>query len=161
MEIWKEIKDYKGLYEISNLGNVKGIKRNIIKKQSLNKGYKQVNLCKDGLVKTHPIHQLLSVAFLNHERCGHKIVVDHIDGNKENNNILNLQLITQRENTSKSKSNKFTGATFLKKSGKWISRIRIKEKYKYLGVFKTQQEAHERYLLEANQPIQKPEPPLY
>lgn len=159
-EIWKDIPNYEGLYQVSNLGNIKGIKRNIIKKQCLNKGYKQINLCKNSDIITYPTHKLLAITFLNHKPDGHNMVIDHINGIKTDNRLENIQIITQRENTSKSKNNEFIGCTYLKKCNKWMSRIRIKEKYKHLGVFNTQKEAHNAYLKELDT-IQKPKTPIY
>ena len=134
-EIWKDIPNYEGLYQVSDLGNVKRLKRKIILKsdfelilkekilkQSYNKGYKKVHLSYNNSRKYYSVHQLVAMAFLNHKPCGLNIVVDHINENKDDNTIKNIQLVTQRHNISKSiknKSSKHTGVSWDKKNKKW------------------------------------------
>lgn len=160
-EIWKDIPDYEGFYQVSNFGRVKGLDRKswngkvffnktgIVLKLKLNRnGYYTVNLCKSNLKKTLRVHQLVAVAFLNHKIDGFKIVVDHIDGDKKNNNVSNLQLISMRENISRSRKNgtsKYTGVCFDKYSNKWKSTIGINGKNKHLGNFKNEYDAHLAY----------------
>jgi len=161
-EIWKDVVGFEGLYQISDLGNVKslarivpyenGHDRNInerILKQSINStGYNQVCLHKNGkgiVVKTH---LLVSYAFLNHEPCKLEKVVDHIDNDPSNNNLLNLQLITHRENCSKDKrtgTSKYTGVNFCKKWNKWVAKIYSNGKLYNLGAFKKEIDAHNAY----------------
>ena len=98
MEIWRDIPGYEGLYQVSNLGNVKSAYlKGKLKKQRLNpNGYFGVNLSKDGKGKNANVHSLVAQAFLNHKPCGFKIVVDHIDDNRKNNKLSNLRLTNQR-----------------------------------------------------------------
>jgi len=117
MEIWKSIKDYEDSYEVSSHGIVKSVSRTrkgknnsvanvkerILKHNKNKNGYFYVHLCKNGKTTQKSIHQLVAVAFLNHVPSGMKVVVDHKDENKENNNKENLQLISHRENIIKSK----------------------------------------------------------
>ena len=107
MENWKDIKGYEGLYQISDKGVVKGLKRVVLSRWGTPKpwkektiktivdylGYCRVSLCKDGKVKAHKIHRLVAEAFLNGE--GH---INHKDGNKLNNNLNNLEFCTNKEN---------------------------------------------------------------
>ena len=117
-EIWKPIHNYEEFYEVSNYGNVRTIPRQV--KHSRNKeysrsvksklllksrnqqGYFKVLLSKEGIKKTHLIHHLVAESFLNHYNRNNFICVDHIDENKLNNNVNNLQIITKKENTKKS-----------------------------------------------------------
>lgn len=97
-ETWKDIKGYEGLYQVSNIGNIKNIKRNKLLKLNTHKqGYNVVNLCKCGKVKKYLVHRLVAEAFIPNTE--NKPQVNHIDGNKKNNNIDNLEFVTNSENT--------------------------------------------------------------
>lgn len=112
MEIWKDIEGFIGYYKISNLGNIKSVKRivnysdnrlrvydsAIIKSHICGRGYNVIRLTKDKSKKTFYTHQLVAMAFLNHKLNGNTIVVDHIDNNKNNNDLLNLRLLSNKEN---------------------------------------------------------------
>lgn len=152
MEVFKDIVGYEGLYRISNTGRVKSLKykkEKVLKSGINDKGYLKLNLLKDGEQKTKKIHQLVAMAFLGHIPCGHKIVVDHINNDKIDNSLDNLQLITNRENSSKDRksTSKYTGVSWSKKSNKWIVHIQIDGKNRHLGLFKTELEASKRYEL--------------
>jgi len=153
-EIWKDIKDYEGLYKVSNLGRVKSLKfgkERILSAATNASGYSLVALYKDGKTKAITVHQLVSMAFLSHKPCGYKLVVDHINTFKTDNRLQNLQLITHRENLSKDKrwsskyTSKYTGVFWYKPTQKWRAQIRINGKIKYLGSFKSELEASEAY----------------
>ncbi len=161
MEIWKDIPNYEGLYQVSNLGRVKSlerkvkntkksfriIKERIIKQNISNKGYNNLKLSKNNKPKTYFVHKLVAMAFLNHSPCGLKLVVDHIDNNSLNNKVENLQLISHRKNISKEKKgkSKYTGVSWYKRDKKWKSNINIKGKNKYLGLFENEYDAHLAY----------------
>ena len=110
-EIWKPIKNYEGLYEVSNLGKVRRLKFingmynfNQIRecKQTLNTwGYMTVNLCKNGKSNTKRVHRLVAVAFLGESN----LQIDHINGNKQDNRLVNLQYVTPKENTNRAVKN--------------------------------------------------------
>ena len=161
-EEFRSVPGYEGLYEVSNFGNVKSLEREFLIKgkypaivkekilrQSLNgSGYYLVSLYKDGKRKPFMLHTLVAMTFLGHKPDGYKIVVDHIDNNKLNNNLTNLQLISQRDNSSKDKKNgtsQYSGVTWHKATNKWRSQIRIGDKRKQLGLFISEEEAHEVY----------------
>ena len=152
IEVWKNIPEFEGAYQVSNLGNVRSLKFNKLKvlKKSINKkGRYKVNLCKNGQkISNCKISQLSAMAFLNHKPCGHKIVVDHIDNNKENDKLYNLQLISNRENTVKDTnrgSSKYVGVSWHKHQNKWRTTIYIKGKNKHLGYFADEIEAAQAY----------------
>tara|TARA_R110000744_G_scaffold103907_1_gene199082 strand:+ start:127 stop:609 length:483 start_codon:yes stop_codon:yes gene_type:complete len=149
-EIWKEIEGFKD-YEVSNLGRVKSLKCNkerFLKPNSgKSSGYLKVNLYKNTKMKTRRIHQLIAIAFLNHNPDGYKLVVAHINNVKTDNRLENLQLITHRENISKDTKglNKYTGVSWSKLNKNWIARIRINGKNKNLGRFTNELKASEAY----------------
>lgn len=166
-EIWKDIPGYEGLYQCSNLGEVRSLDRYIksnsnnlqFKKGKLkNKricsvGYYITDLYKENKRKTFRIHQLVAITFLNHIPDKYKFVVDHIDNNPLNNNLNNLQIISVRENSSKDKKNgtsQYVGVSWDKKSKKWRAAIRINKTKKYLGVFISEEDARDAYIKELN-----------
>lgn len=96
VEEWRPICGYEGLYQVSNLGRVKSLKNNkgIYREKILiigkNKdGYLQINLCKEGKMKTFRVHRLVANAFI--ENPNEYTTVNHIDENKENNCVDNLE----------------------------------------------------------------------
>lgn len=98
-EIWKDIASYEGLYQISNLGNVRSIKYSNkirLKKPTANKGYMYVMLYKNNEHKTMALHRLVASEFI--ENKANKPEVNHIDGNRANNVLSNLEWVTRSEN---------------------------------------------------------------
>lgn len=148
MEEWRQIKGFNDMYEVSNLGRVKSnYGKGRILKQTYNKyrGYLSVLLYTKEYSKRVPVHTIVAEYFLDHKPngvCG--IVVDHIDNDKLNNKVSNLQIITQRENCSKDKH--MPGTTFHKDSGKWQASIRYKGKRFYLGHYHDRSDAYKAYL---------------
>lgn len=96
-EIWRNIKGYEGLYQVSNFGKVLSMKsKKELKVIRLHDGYLYINLYKNRKCKKNAIHRLVAQAFiLNHNN---KPQVDHINGDKFNNNVTNLRWVTQSEN---------------------------------------------------------------
>ena len=106
MENWKDIKGYEGFYQVSNLGNVKSLARDIYYQNGIvhrtkekilvpglnNKGYQYVNLYKKGKVKSMLIHRLVAMAFLPNPE--NKPMVNHKDENPLNNCVDNLEWCT-------------------------------------------------------------------
>lgn len=101
-EIWKNIVGYEGLYQVSNLGNVKSLnyrrtgKERILKPGNYKEGYLYVILCKNRKLKHFTIHRLVAQAFL--ENPDHKSDVNHKDENKTNNCVNNLEWMSRKEN---------------------------------------------------------------
>ncbi len=100
-EIWKLVEDYNNIFEASNLGNIRLSNcKTLIKKQVHTKGYYMVSLPK---TKSKPlVHRLVAIAFLGSPK--EKLEVNHIDGNKKNNNINNLEWISHRDNIMHARS---------------------------------------------------------
>lgn len=96
-ETWKDIPNYEGIYQVSNLGNVKSLKKNITLKQfGDNYGYLQVILYKKYSRKTGKVHRLVGLAFIDNPEG--KPQINHKDGNKHNNHVSNLEWMTNKEN---------------------------------------------------------------
>lgn len=167
MEIWKPIPLYEGLYEINNSGTVKSLSKIVenskvkittkerILKPEMRNGYLRVSLCKNGKYKKFYIHQLVCMTFLNHTVNKYENVVNHIDNNRLNNNVDNLEVVSQRQNTAHSKnksktSSKYIGVSWHKSTKKWQANIRVKEKKIYLGLFKTEEDAYKAYQTKLN-----------
>ena len=150
-EQWKDIKGYKGLYEVSDLGRVKNARNGRIRKTPLNKrGYSQLILSKDNKKRNFTVHQLVAMGFLGHVPNGNSgLVVDHIDNNPSNNRADNLQLITNRENTSKDRKggySKYVGVSWNKRCSKWISSIYHSGSMHHLGYYTDEEEARDVYV---------------
>lgn len=110
VEIWKPIKGYEGLYEISNLGRLKKLEKKWVAGKGsvrfaeesitlgiLNShGYYTFDLCKNGNPKKTKIHRLVAEHFLEKEI--NKKIVNHIDGDKSNNRATNLEWTTSKIN---------------------------------------------------------------
>jgi hypothetical protein len=161
IEVWKDIPDYEGYYQVSDLGRVKSLEREIwngkyflkmedcIIKQTIGThNYLTLGLHKEGRQKTKTTHKLVANCFLNHNSSvNRKNIVDHKNNYKKDNRKSNLQLITHRFNLSKDKngcSSKYTGVS-LKENGKFIAEIYHISKKVYLGSFYTEEEAYEYY----------------
>lgn len=172
IEIWKDIPDYEGYYQVSNLGNVRSLDRVIkgkggydkIKKGSLvekhiikrlGKGrhtteriYYRVRLNKFGIRKSFAIHRLVYEAF--NGKINDNLIIDHIDNISTNNRLENLQMISYRENTikdlDKSKTtSKYMGVYFRKDRNKFVSSIIIDNEKIQLYYGDSEYEAHLAY----------------
>lgn len=104
-EIWKDIEGYEGLYQVSNLGNVRSsfylktykiTKIKLLKPEVTNVGYLRVCLVKNNLRYRYSIHRLVVEAFIGKINDG--LQVNHINGVKTDNRVENLEIITQAEN---------------------------------------------------------------
>lgn len=106
-EIWKDIPDYEGLYQVSSLGNVKSLKREtnnqsckedkILKLRLHKNGYYCIVLYKNHKSKELLVHRLVAKTFIKNKN--NLPCVNHIDGNKQNNCVSNLEWCTASHNT--------------------------------------------------------------
>lgn len=97
-EIWKNIRQYPN-YEISNTGKIRNKKfKRFLHPTTTVKGYKQVELFRNGIGKTILLHRIIAKEFV----CGYKknLFINHIDGNKTNNLPENLEWVTLAENNT-------------------------------------------------------------
>ena len=164
-EIWKDIPNYEGYYQVSNLGRVRKYKtkklRSIfdekeelfkIRKQRVNcHGYYTIALVKLKEIKTFSVHQLVAMAFLNHVPCGMKLVVNHKNFDRLDNRVENLEIVSNRENSNQKhlkSSSIYTGVIIDKKRDNYfISKIKIKSQSIHLGYYKDEKQASEMYEL--------------
>lgn len=162
VEIWRSIPEYEGNYEVSSFGNVRSLDREVltsngqirkykgrVKKISINKhGYPNVNLCKDGVCVVSVVHKLVAISFLNHVPKGNKgLVIDHINNVSTDNNLSNLQLVTNRENCSKDQKNRSSEHIgVIKIRGKWQARIVVGKRLFSLGCFSVESDARDKYI---------------
>jgi hypothetical protein len=151
-EIWTDVKEYEGLYSVSNLGRIKShhfTNSKIIKGWDNGEGYFAVDLKKDGISKKVKIHKLVCNAFLR--TCGAGEMVNHKNSNRSDNTLLNLEIVSSRENNchrvkGKKKYSNLTGVSYIssaeKRTKRWIAQITINGKCKNLGYFITEAEAY-------------------
>ena len=109
-EVWRDIKGYEGLYQVSNLGRVKSLERYVKGIYGLRKvqqkimsiarirtnGYMQVHLTKNGIAKKYQVHRLVAEAFIPNPN--NLPIVNHKDENKINNCVWNLEWCTYSYN---------------------------------------------------------------
>lgn len=161
IEIWKDIKGYEGKYQISNLGNVRSLyDENQICKTPRTKmlrlcernGYCTIVLSMKGKRKSLQVHRLVAEAFIPNTK--NKPFINHIDENRKNNNVNNLEWCTQLENVKHSLHKKIGSmVNYVGKSGEKYIRIKnnkyevsiyYKGKRYYVGTYKTLGEAINR-----------------
>lgn len=137
-EIWKDIKNYEGLYQVSNLGNVRSIPRqgahktlHILKPGRTRKNYLQVSLTKNSIQKPFRVHRLVAIAFIPNPNSYPQ--VNHIDGNKQNNCVENLEWCTNEYNMKESWRLGLRDNIY--KKGKENSRSVIINQYNFQGEF--------------------------
>lgn len=136
-EIWKDIPDFEGLYQVSNLGNVKTLERTTKNKQGTclrkekllnlnisNRGYVNVKLynTSKNIKKTIFVHKLVGLCFLNNANQYKEI--NHIDGNKLNNNINNLEWCSRSHNVKEAYRLNLRKETTYKGEGNITSKLK-------------------------------------
>lgn len=159
MEVFKDVKGFEGIYQISNLGTVKSksrlvnnhsgfkkvLKEKYLKPHVSKTGYLVVDLKYNCKRKTFKLHRLIALHFIDNPN--NLPFVNHIDGNKLNNEIHNLEWVSNRENCchfklSIKKTSKYIGVCFRKNRNKWQSSINFNGKLLHLGSYDTEIEAY-------------------
>ena len=158
LDEWRDIKDFEGLYQISNLGKFrrhpdKQGKSNAPKSlgrviSSNRLGYDYIDLCKENRKSKKTVHQVVAAAFIPDFKYG--MHINHIDGNKRNNCIDNLEITTTSKNNAhahalglnpkKGKSKYYNVSTKLDKRAKnpklsYTASVKIAGKREYIGSF--------------------------
>lgn len=165
-EIWKDIPNYEGYYQASNIGRVRSLDRTVLTSRgkrvykgkliegTVNKGYRRATLCINGIGRNLKFSQLVAMTFLGHEPSGSFLVVDHINGDKSDDRVENLRIVTQRANTTTcfrsnkgSFSSEYVGVNWSKSKSKWQVGIQYKGVSTHLGHYDTEIEASNAYQL--------------
>jgi hypothetical protein len=160
-EIWKDIKGYEGLYQISNLERVKSLeklswnghvwwtKKELILNPVNSMGYKSVRLCKSNKCKSHRIHILVATYFIPNPE--NKRMVNHINHDRWDSRVENLEWVSDRENCTHARlrmanKNGYQNVKKYHNRNYYGFYTMINGKYIYKGYYKTAKEAHEGYL---------------
>lgn len=154
IERWTPIPGYEGIYEASSLGRIKSLARTDgsyrkvkerILKPRLTCGYPTVTLFKLNVpINYRKVHRLVMESFIGKSH----LQVDHLNGNKSDNRLENLEYVTGRENSvryCKINSPLKTGVS-ARSNGKFRARARFHGKDVHLGTYKTEDEAHQAYV---------------
>jgi len=148
MEAWSEIKGFES-YEMSSFGNVKNGRGKILKPSANATGYLQAALFWNGKRKTLCVHKLVAEAFIENElELEH---VDHIDGDKLNNNVSNLRYCTLSQNQgnrrkqTKPTTSQYKGVSWNIGANKWLAQLQVKPVRKHLGLFDSEEDAAKAY----------------
>lgn len=95
LEIWADVSGYEGLYQVSSYGMVRS--KNKVLSPWCSMGYSTVALSSMGKARSYSVHRLVAKAFI--ENPHNYPIVNHIDGNSQNNNVKNLEWCTRSHNT--------------------------------------------------------------
>lgn len=147
MEIWKPIKDWEEHYQVSNFGRIKSVKnnKNLIMSPANSHGYLQVCLKNKSTIKSYRVHRLVIAAFYGES----DLQVDHINGVKTDNRLVNLRYVTPRQNITYAKEKSKLNDLMLgvkKVNDKYTSQIKIEGKTYHIGTFNSEKEAYESYI---------------
>lgn len=173
VESFKDIKDFEGIYAASSLGYITN-GRKALKTYTINSGYMCLKLYKNGIKKSVLLHRVIAETFLPNPHS--KPEVNHIDGDKSNNAVSNLEWVTSSENKQHafqtglkiynvptkgiklSKASKYHNVGYDKSRAKWFGVIRIDGKNYGQKRFDTEEEAalHVNYLLDLHSITDRP-----
>jgi len=164
-EEWRDVPNYEGYYQASNFGRIRSLDRTVVFSDgqkrfckgkiidgSVQNGYKLTSLSSDGIGRSFKFSQLVAMTFLGHEPNGHELVVDHINGDKSDDRVKNLRIVTHRANSStcfRSNEDSFTstyvGVYWDKSRDRWRAQIQHDGVRTGLGYYDTELEAFKAY----------------
>ena len=159
-EIWKDVPDYDGVYQVSDSGRVRSMKSFELKSLKTfpdKSGYLMVNFYYKKRHIRNKVHRLVLKSFVGSS----PLPVDHINRDKGDNRLENLEYVTHRENCArrclakKSNSSKYTGVSWFKHINKWGACIYLNGKSRHLGVFLREEDASKAYMDVVNNPPYK------
>jgi len=149
----KTIKNFEN-YTITENGVVTNMKTGRVLKQSIANGYYQICLSRNNIKKHYFIHQLVARTFISDYNTDTQ-VVDHKDGDRLNNNLDNLHIVTQRLNMHNKINQSKYGLGVIRRDNKndikYKATININKKNIYLGSFDTADKAYSKYKYVADQ----------
>jgi len=154
-EIWKDITDGEGLYQVSNLGRIKSFtsgSERVLMASADGRGYPSFCMNVNRKSIQRRVHQAVAFEFIGYDNKNKDLNVDHIDGDKSNNKLTNLRVVTRRTNITKCfrrdqqrLSSPFAGVSWAGNCNKWMSRIEINGKPNLLGYFEIEKDASDAY----------------
>ena len=144
-DVWKDVVGYEGLYKVSNLGRVKTLQKQVGRKEpekiltpsEIWTGYLRLGLRKEGKTKNTYVHRIVAQTFIPNEE--HKPIINHINGDRKDNRVENLEWCTYGENSNSSKK--------ITSSDRYNS---IKVVDNYGNVFSSYREASRHWNISAN-----------
>lgn len=156
-EIWKDLKNYEGLYKVSSCGRIISTKR--YKKEAkyghnTPKGYKFFIISKNKKTKSVLMHRIIAETFIPNPE--NKPYINHINGDRSDNRVENLEWCTERENVShqnvrRRKTSKYVGVSWNKLNCKWAATININKTNYWLGLHNTEESARQAYETKLNE----------
>ena len=146
-EIWKDIQDYESTYQVSNFGNIKGC--NGLRKPDNSNGYSKLTLHLNSEKRKFYAHRLVAIHFI--PKPNNLPQVNHIDGDKFNNHVDDLEWVSRIENMCHAnkninKTSIYTGVYWSVPKSKWVSEIGINNKSIRLGTFDNEENAYQARL---------------
>lgn len=140
-----DIIEYEGLYMARNDGKIINKKTGRILKPSITRGYERLVLYKNKKPKNFLVHRLIAESFMG--KLKDREVINHRNGNKLDNNYMNLEICSYMENSChasrfKNKSSKYIGVCFDKGTSSWVAQINIGGVNKKLGRFENEIDAY-------------------
>jgi hypothetical protein len=165
-EEWRDIKEFTGMYQVSNLGRVRsltttiemhwfkeGSKRTrigrVLKTTKKDGKYHVITFYVNGFIQKY-VHRLVASSFIGDIPLG--MAINHIDGNIDNNQVSNLEIVNNRSNSihaqyKRNKSSQYVGVYWNKARGCWVAMARKSKGQKvYLGGYVNEEDARDAYL---------------